>query len=844
VTENDALLHDVARAIVDGTPIDWTSTDSAAVDEAMRTVLRQLKVIAEIAEVHGGAPSSDCPGTGVAPPHTLQTWSTLRLVEKIGEGAFGEVYRARDTRLDREVALKLLRRQESERSRVASTVIEEGRMLAQVRHRNVVTVHGADCSAGRVGLWMEFVDGRTLEQVLRAQGPLGPGEATLIGLDLCRALSAVHRAGLLHRDIKAQNVMRENGGRIVLMDFGAGFNRLDDSGGVAARLAGTPLYIAPEMLAGQEASVRSDIYSVGVLLYHLVTASYPVLGRTVPEIRDAHARGDRISLRDSRPDLPEDFVRIVERALSSSPDRRYESAGTMEAALAATSASESLATAPGPRGLPRVTLPRTSRPWRTLVVAAGLLAVAVTGSFWLAIGSSKPPVIAVLPFKNLSVEPDSEYFVDGLTDEVIRNLAEIDGLTVRSSASSFVFKNKAASTHEVAHRLNADLVLEASVLRVGSRLRINAQLVRAADDVPLWSEEYDRELHDVFTIEDEISRSIVNGLRLQLGRGQRRYNTNVEAYDLYLKARVLQARRGPATREAITLLEQVIAKDPAFAPAYAARAGAYGWYLVMQVPSVGGLPVSVDQAHAIVRDDALKAVRLDPLLAEAHDAMGWAHSLALEWAEAEASFRHALELNSSLTIIDTDFVLSTLVPEGKLDEALRQLNMALNVDPLSSDVQRTMSNVQISAGRFDSALDSCRRALALDPRVYGANTRCEQALLHKGSVDEAIVLMEKFIAENPLLEGGRGYGYLGYAYAITGRRAEAEVQAARNAGLPHHQATIYGGLGDKDRAFQAIEELAAVNPQRALSWLSRPELMLLRGDPRVTALRKNFGLRD
>jgi TolB-like protein len=763
------------------------------------------------------------------------------------------VYRAWDTRLDREVALKLLRRQDSLHARIASAVIEEGRMLAQVRHPNVVTVHGADRNAGRVGLWMEFIHGRTLEQVLRERGPFGAGEATLIGLDLCRAMSAVHRAGLLHRDIKAHNVMREDGGRIVLMDFGTGLDRGDDSVDLAPGLAGTPLYMAPEILGDQEATVRSDIYSVGVLLYRLVTASYPVQGRSVQEVRDKHTRGERTFLRDTRPDLPETFVQIVERALSSRPDGRYESAGAMEAALASTneaarpalaaSTSASLATSSAQTA---VTQPvsRTTWPWRKLAIAAGLLVLAGTGSLWLTAGKSAPPVIAVLPFKNLSVEPDSDYFVDGLTDEVIRNLSVIDGLAVRSSTSSFVFKNKPRNTRDVGRQLNADLVLEASVLRSGTQLRINAQLVRAADDVPLWSERFDRELKDIFAIQDEISRSIVNELRLKLGRGQRRYATNMEAYDLYLKARVLQARRGPATRQAIDLFEQVVAKDPAFAPAYAAVASSYGWYLVIQVPSVGGLPVPADQAHATVRLDELKAIELDPMLAEAHDAMGWVHSLDLEWAKAEESFRHALELNPSLTTTSTDFVLSTLLPEGKLDEAMRQSEAALSADPLSSDVRRTLSTVQISAGLYDSALDNCRRALAQDPEVFAANTRCEQALLHKGEVAEAIAMMEKAIREYPLLRagGGRGYGYLGYAYAITGRRAEAEAQLAKNAGLPHHQATIYGGLGDKDRAFEAIEELAAMNPQRALSWLSRPELALLRGDPRVAALRRKFGL--
>ena len=203
-------------------------------------------------------------------------------------------------------------------------MIDEGRLLARVRHPNVVTVHGADRIDGRVGLWMEFVRGRTLEDVLGDQGPFGAEEATLIGLDLCRALSAVHAAGLMHRDVKAQNVMREAGGRIVLMDFGTGRDDLSDR---PADVAGTPLYVAPEVLGGAPATAESDIYSVGVLLFHLVTGAYPVKGRTVAEIREAHGQRRRAWLRDARPDLPDTFVQAVERALDVDPDKRYDERG-------------------------------------------------------------------------------------------------------------------------------------------------------------------------------------------------------------------------------------------------------------------------------------------------------------------------------------------------------------------------------------------------------------------------------------------------------------------------------------------------------------------------------------
>ena len=343
--DEDPGLLAAARAISAGQRVDWAAIESSVkISESFAIVLRELKVIADIAELHRSLSQADTPPFShldlVAPlsasatsPATLEAvaWGSLKLLERVGEGAFGEVYRAWDPRLDREVALKLLRRLESRRDSVGSHVIDEGRLLARVRHPNVVTVYGADRFDGRLGLWMEFVRGRTLEVVLHDRGPFGAQEATLIGLDLCRALSAVHGAGLIHRDIKAQNVMREAGGRIVLMDFGTG---RDDLATMPVELAGTPLYLAPEVFSGQAATARSDIYSVGVLLFHLVTGSYPVKGRTVTDLREAHGQRRRSWLRDVRPDLTDNFVQVVERALTFDSVERYETAGAMEAALA------------------------------------------------------------------------------------------------------------------------------------------------------------------------------------------------------------------------------------------------------------------------------------------------------------------------------------------------------------------------------------------------------------------------------------------------------------------------------------------------------------------------------
>ena len=804
--ENDAVLRELARAALDGIPADWASAESSAVDDSMRRLVRDLKLIAEIAEVHNAVSSSSDraantgapnPGTVMIDdeplPHALQTWSVLSRLEKIGEGGFGEVYRAWDTRLDREVALKLLRRQDSQHARARSTVIDEGRMLAQVRHPNVVTVHGADRSAGRVGLWMEFIHGRTLEQVLSDQGPVGAAEATLIGIDLCRALSAVHRAGLLHRDVKARNVMREDGGRIVLMDFGTGLDQTDDAAGEASRLAGTPLYMAPEILEGRAASVRSDIYSVGVLLYRLVTRSYPVQGRSVAEVRDAHARGARTLLRDARPDLPENFVQVVERALSPYAEDRYANAGAMEAALAATVQA------------------RTSWPWRKLTIAAGLFVLLGTGSLWLTAGTSQPPVITVLPFRNQSVEPDSDYFVDGLTDEVIRNLSVLDGLTVTSTYSSFTFKDKPRDVREVRRQLNADYVLDASVLRAGTQLRINVQLVRAADNVPIWSERYEKQLKDVFAIQDEISREIVNQLRLKLGKGQRRYYENVEKYELYLKGLALVHRGSvPNLERAAECFEQALAKDPTFAPAHAGLAKAYALMFVMPFNE----KMRFETAQPMIRAAADKALDLDPLLPDAYTARGVERSSEFDWAAAENAFQRAIELDPSLTSAYSIYTLTTLRPLGKHDKALRLLRVALENDPLSLDLQRQIGMVQTESGRYDEAIETLERVSEVDPEFPFVQEALARALTLAGRPAEAIPVFER---SDQLMGRPRRNPGLALAYVLSGRHADAEALAAEHQGGPFAAfalVLIYAALGDKDRAFEALEREAHLRLHR------------------------------
>jgi len=336
-------LVDLAKAISDGVAVDWPTAIREAADtvetERIQELMRIERVVAahralhaapaEASPSHAGDPAS-VPGSS-SPSH--RTWGPLVLVETIGRGAYGDVFIARDPHLDREVALKLLRVDAPGGGSTADAVIDEGRLMARVRHPNVVTVYGAERHDGRVGLWMELIHGQQLSQIREEQGVFGAREAGLIGLDVCRALAAVHQAGLVHHDVKAENVMRERGGRIVLMDFSAGrdVERTGSSHGV---VSGTPLYMPPEAFDGRSPDHRGDIYSLGVLLFHLVTGSFPVVAQSIDELREAHHHRATQLLAGLRPDLPPAFVRVVERALAPDPHDRFGSVAAMEQALA------------------------------------------------------------------------------------------------------------------------------------------------------------------------------------------------------------------------------------------------------------------------------------------------------------------------------------------------------------------------------------------------------------------------------------------------------------------------------------------------------------------------------
>ena len=386
------MLDTVASSISDGALIEWEQL-AGKVASNESGVLDELRVLEKIAQFHQEALESNPSNETTVDPDDRRdseprTWAHFLILGRIGGGSFGDVYRAHDTKLQCDIALKLMRHDDGPSN--VSRVLKEARLLARVRHTNVVTVYGADQVEGRVGLWMELVRGTTLEDLLQRQGMFGAREAANIGLDLCRAVAAVHRAGLLHGDIKAHNVMREEGGRTVLMDFGAGKDLGQDilraSTGGIADFAGTPLYVAPEVFAGARRTKAADVYSLGVLLFHLVTNRYPVEGETRAAIDEAHGKGIRTHLRDLRPELPDEFVSVIERALDLDPHQRFQSAGAFERVLASF------------LGTPYEEIPDSPR---TLSLAvAAIIAGIVIGApaYWLATRAwtapAAPPTVA------------------------------------------------------------------------------------------------------------------------------------------------------------------------------------------------------------------------------------------------------------------------------------------------------------------------------------------------------------------------------------------------------------------------------------------------------------------
>ena len=770
--QGDDLVSDLAGAILDGEDVDWASADSSA-GPSERPLLEPLRLLATIAHVHRQPPDP-------------QQWGPLRVLDRIGRGAFGQVYRAWDTRLDREVALKLLPADRANDAR-GSTLVHEGRLLARVRHPNVVTIYGAERIEDRIGLWMEFIRGRTLEQMLQENGPFSAAVAVEVGIELCRAVTAVHAAGLLHRDIKAQNVMLTDERRVVLMDFGTGRER---EGSMADGVAGTPLYLAPEVVGRKDASVQSDIYGVGVLLYHLLTGSYPVQARSLSELHAAHERRERQDIRRLRPDLPPRLCRIIDRAIAPDPDQRYETADRLGAVLSALASRR-----------------RVGVMW---TLAALLAAAAVAAPLYVDRGSARriatpsadrAPSIAVLPFRSLGATPVEEPLQLGMADAVIARLSGVKTLAVRPTAPVTSAPDTARDPVALGRQLHADHVLDGTIQRAGNRVRVTTQLVDVATGRTEWADTFDESFTDLFALQDAMSMRVAGRLVSALTADERRaiehHSTgSLQAYELYVRGKFFWEKRTEAgIRSAIGYYQQALRHDDRFALAYAGLASCYVWLANMGAePPQSMLPA--------LRAAASKAVELDDHLAETHTAMSLFQSLDWNWPAQEASYRRAIELNPNYPNAYLWYGL-WLDSLGRQPESLAMRQRAHELDPLNLEMNAAYADSLFKTGHEDEALKQIARTLELDPDFWDAHHELGLFHLARGRFGDAVTEFEK---------SGQ-LGSLGHAYARAGDRDRAlgvlrrlEAESTRRYVTPLDFAAIYAGLGDADHAFEWLEQ--------------------------------------
>jgi|RhiMetdeSRZDD1v2_1073273.scaffolds.fasta_scaffold01702_7 eukaryotic-like serine/threonine-protein kinase len=812
----DPLLP-LAKSIADGTVVDWNAAAVSTPDQ--RELIDQLHLLWELAHAHREADAAvpyAAPATVAPPSQPIGTWAQLALLEQLGAGNFGVVYRAWDPHLAREVALKVVGGG-SVAALDTSRIAREGRLLARLRHPNIVTVYGAAIEQGRVGLWMELIRGITLEQAVSKQGRFSAREASLVGLDVCRALAAVHRAGLLHRDVKAQNVMREDGGRIVLMDFGTG-REIDAKGPKGkAEIVGTPLYLAPEIFRGEPASVRTDVYSTGVLLYHLVTESFPHPVKTVDELRKRIDTVPPINLRDARPDLPATFVRVVSEAIADDPEARYESAGTLEQDLI-----EALDDMQG-----------------------GQRPIAIGGSRLSGTRLGRIPSIAVLPFVDLSRHKDLDYFAEGISEEITNALTRIPGLRVAARTSAFQFRGRTEDIRRVGDALNVETVLEGNVRATEGRLRVIAQLSNTTTGFQLWSERFEQPFEHVFAVQDEIAEAVVRTLRVQLGADDEVRSTpsnNLEAYTSYLKGRHLWNKRTePDLLKSLSFFRTALRYDPEYALAHAGLADAY-----LTLGIYGALPPADVAPKA--REAAQSALSLSDHMPEALTALGCLAAVYdWNWAEAERLFRQAIAVNQNYPTAHHWLALNVLVPLKRFQEAEDELRHALERDPLSRAVTTSMGMAAYYSDRYTDAVDGFTRTLELDDAFPLAHAFLAQAYTELGRHDEAISSAEAAMhlsGANPEIHAAAAYvygraGHTQKAQALfDGLMALAQNRYVSASLLAQAGIAVCDVATTLDRLEQACQQRAA-----DLAWIAvRPAFKLLRSEARFSALCERMGL--
>jgi TolB-like protein/predicted Ser/Thr protein kinase len=733
----------------------------------------------------------------------------------------GEVYRARDTRLDRTVAIKVLLAALGRAPDVRARFGREARAISALNHPHICTLYDIGQEHGVDYLVMEYLDGEPLNRRIGRQ-PIPIDELLELGIDIADALEVAHTSGILHRDLKPANLFVTSRGQVKILDFGVARIDGNRTGAPAAttelqeelvtgagRTIGTVAYMSPEQSRGDAVDARSDLFSFGTVLYEMATGQRAFDGPTSAVIFDKILNRAPVSVRGLGPDFPLDLERVIGRCLEKSVTARYQRAREVLDDLRAVK--------------------------RRRDSGSGPVSAAATAM----------PSVAVLAFVDMSPQKDQDYFCEGMAEELINVLTTVPGIRVASRTSAFQFKGRAADISEIGARLRVDSVLEGSVRKAGKRLRITAQLVNVTDGYHLWSERYDRETDDIFGVQDEIAVAIVAKLTERLGGlapvpRVKRPTEDLDAYHLYLQGRYYWARRGGFLRKAVECFEQAIARDESYAQAYAGLADAYG------VLGIYGL-ITPAEAASKAKPAAARAVALGETLAETHRSMA-AYKVSFEWdlAGAEHEYRRALELGAKSGELYAIYAYCLAYMQRR-DESLAASERARVLEPESVLVASYCAVNLMFARRYDEALAECERCLALDPGFATAEWIRSHVLTLTGRPSLAVAAAERSVA----LTNGQSFSLagLGTAYAAAGRRADADriiqelIERSKTGYVsPLWFADIATHLGEPERALEWLERAFESRTPALICLGISPLYASLHSDSRFQALLGRIGV--
>ncbi len=766
------------------------------------------------------------------------------ILAPLGAGGMGEVYRSKDTRLGRDVAIKVL--PESFATPVArERFLREARACSALSHPNICAIYDLGESGGRPYLVMELLEGETLRHYMRSR-TIDPGKALDFAIQLTRALEAAHAKGIVHRDIKPANLMITPQGQIPdaqvkVLDFGlakitsAPPEQQDETAvmgdlTVAGTTMGTYAYMSPEQARGGVVDARSDIWSAGVVLYEMATGSRPFTGPTAAVVLESVFTQRPDPLRQRNPQASPALEPIIFKALEKDPARRYQHAAELRADL---------------ERLHRANTPVTAltRGRRTaLAVLVALAVVTAGGVFWMrhAQVQSAPHTqsIAVLPFVNLSSDKDQEYFSDGLAEELLNGLSRVPNLRVTGRTSSFQFRGQHEDSAAIGRKLNVAMLLEGSVRSQGSRVRITAQLIKAADGFQVWSEVYDRELNDALSVQEEIAHAVTGALELTLlgsAPQQSGGTKNPEAYNLFLQASYYShVRSKEGLDRAAAYYEQAVRLDPGYALAWAMLGS-------VRANEAGKAQIPLDEGYRVARENVQRALTLDPNLGMAHAVMGWIQMTHdWDWAVADISFKRALALEpGNVAVIENFASLDKTL--GRFDEAIGLLRRAIVIDPLNADLYYNLALTMYHAGRQDEAAAAAQKVIQLVPDYSAAHTTLALIYLAESRPQEAL--------EEARKEKSPAWRLVGFPPIYHGMGQEKEANAALAdlvAKLPNDAAfqiaEAYADFGKIDAAFHWLDRAYTQRDGGLTEIKDEPLLKNLEHDPRYPRFLKKLRL--